>query len=314
MSATRPGIALLVALAGAACGNSADDSDQADASPPASGVACPAAAHVGSFAVIVNDEYTAVQGTVRNGVTPFLVAEVVSSDGLCQLLEPPSLFCDPACAPGTTCDSTGACIATPVAISVGAVTISGLNDPVEMDPGPPVYYYINSGTLTHPAFAEGDAIELAASGAGEVAPFALAGRGIAELVMPDTAVSIATDAPAQLSWTAPGPQGLATIHINLNIAQHGGTPGWIECEVADTGQFTIPVGLTNTLLSQSYSGFPAVALTRRSADSTTIAPGCVDFFVEATVTRAIEIPGLISCSGDDDCPDPLTCQGDLTCG
>jgi len=314
MSAARLSIPFFAAVVSTgACGSSDDDVAQVDAGGP-SGSACEASAHVGYFEVRLADGYTAVQGQVSDGVTPFLVPEVVGTDGPCRHLEPPDLFCDPACDPGTTCDESGNCIPIPSNVSVGVVTVTGLKSPVEMTARAPVFYYTNTGTLEHPGFDEGDHIHLSAGGEGDVAAFTLAGRGIAVLVMPEEAVPLTTDEPAVLSWTPPGQDGLGSVHVNLNIAQHGGTPGWIECEVPDTGNFTIPVGLTNSLLSQAYSGFPSVTITRRSADATNISAGCVDFFVESHVTLAIEIPGLISCSGPDDCPPGQTCLPDLTCG
>jgi hypothetical protein len=104
------------------------------------------------------------------------------------------------------------------------------------------------------------------------------------------------------------------MHLVLSIANHGGTPGQIECEVPDTGEFTFPLSLTDALLTLGYSGFPAVWLTRRTATSVENQLGCIQFIVQSKAGLDIAIPGLTSCSDDTDCPDGQGCGPDLTCG
>lgn len=276
--------------------------------------ACALGTRIGGFETALRDGFTSVQGTVESGVNPNLVFEVVAEDGACRLMRPPTLFCDPACGAGKTCDAAGMCVDTPGRISIGTVSVSGLSADVEMTASPPVFFYTNLGTLPHPGFIEGDELQLTASGDGDVAAFSLDARGIAALTSPNASVLLDVDQPVSLQWTVPDQPDLSEIHIDLNIAQHGGTPGWIECEVPDTGQFDLPVSLSNQLLDGGYSGFPSVILTRRSMDSVTTERGCVDWSVRSTYGFEVEIPGLISCSNNDECPDGQTCQGDLTCG
>jgi hypothetical protein len=102
--------------------------------------------------------------------------------------------------------------------------------------------------------------------------------------------------------------------VELNIARHGGTPGWIECLVEDTGEVQIPSELINALLARGFSGYPALIITRHQVDSTATEAGCVELRVESSAALDVAIPGLISCSDNGDCPEPLTCQGDLRCG
>jgi len=306
---------MLVASLGACGGSSGDDDDTSpDAGADTPRGACEAADKVGSFEAQLNDGYTSVQGRVSNAVTPYAVPDVIATADTCRLLRPPSLSCTPACEVGTTCDATGTCIPTPSDISVGQVTISGLKSSIEMTASAPVFYYVYTGSLDHPGFDEGAQIDLVAAGEGDVAAFTLHARGIAPLVVAEGPVQLLQSEAVVLSWTPPGQSDLGLVNINLNIAQHGGTPAWIDCNVPDTGEFSLPTSLTDQLLDLGFSGFPSVTLTRRSADSTSTAVGCVQLLVQAPVEREVEIPGLISCSGDDDCPDPMTCQDDLTCG
>ena len=282
-------------------------------SSPADGP-CDAAVRVGGFEAALNEQFTSVQGTVADGVTPFLVPNIVAEEGQCRLLSPPSLFCDPSCGAGTTCDADGLCIDTPSSLSVGVVTLEGLLAPVEMEANPPVFFYTNTAPLDHPGWTEGQRIDLLAAGDVGVGAFAMAAWGITELITPQEPVGLDANQPVNLTWTAAGEPNLATININLNIAQHGGTPGWIECEVADSGSFEIPLILSDQLLNSGFSGWPSVALTRRSVDSFTSDVGCIELSVQSRAVRRIDIPGLISCSGDEDCPDGQHCQVDLTCG
>ncbi len=303
--------ALLVLGSASACGSG---SSQDPLDPGTEDGVCEASTLVGSIEATLAEGFTSVQGKVVDAVAPSLVPEEVEVQGPCRLLRPPTLFCDPACAAGTTCDSTGTCVPAPDGVSIGTLTVTGLQAPVEMTASPPVYFYTNRAPLDHPGFLEGAAVIMTASGEATVEPFAVGATGIGALSSPATSVMLDKDVTVSLSWTAPASAAAAMIHIDLNIAQHGGTPGRIECEVPDTGQFDLPVSLTNRLLAAGFSGFPSLSLTRRAADHADTAVGCVQLVLQSAVTFEVEIPGLTSCSANDDCTDPETCQPDLTCG
>lgn len=302
----------LAVLALASCGGDGDDGLSIDPGPRES--ACQAESLVGTFEVILDDGFTSVQGKVENHPTPLRFAETLESDGNCALMGPPELFCDPACASGTVCGPNGQCVDEPLGISVGTVRIAGLSDAVEMSASSPVFFYNHRGPLAHPGFAESDDIVLTADGKGDVDAFALGGRGIAALQSELESVELAESQAVALTWQAPADADAGTIHIELNIAQHGGTPGWIECEVADTGSFTIPTALTDSLISRGFSGFPALTIERRSVDSEETLAGCVQFLLQSQLSLAVVIPGLTSCSDTSDCEGEETCQPDLTCG
>jgi hypothetical protein len=51
-----------------------------------------------------------------------------------------------------------------------------------------------------------------------------------------------------------------------------------------------------------------VTVTRRTADSTTLSPGCAELTVEASVVRPIQITGHTPCMRDADCPAGTTCD------
>lgn len=274
---------------------------------------CDTATRVGSLEITLDDGFTSVQGQIYNGINPGHVPMVTASEGPCRFLRPKTLICEPRCEVGTTCGDQGQCQAQPEALSIGTITIDGLTDAVEMTAGPPVFYYSHRGQLTHPAFNPGEAISMHATGVDSIEGFSLRGRGLEPLEIQETPLALKVGVPSTLRWTAPSSTSTTMVHLVLSIANHGGTPGQIDCEVADTGEFTFPLALTDALLALGYSGFPAVWLTRRTATSVDNELGCIQFVVQSNAGLDITIPGLTSCSDDTDCPDGQTCGPDLAC-
>lgn len=293
----------------------APDAAPPDAAPPLDTyAACPEATRTGQFIVELRPAFTAVQGQVADAVTPATVPIEAATEGPCALLRPPTLFCDPPCGGAEVCGSEGECVPSPINVGVGTVTVEGLTGPVSMTAGPPVWFYTHRGdALPHPAFAEGDAVTLRASG-DATAAFVLRGRGVAPLEVGVDPVTVERGQPAAIRWAPPGAPGPQKVHLDLNIANHGGTPGRVVCTVDDTGAFDVPAALVDALLDQGFSGFPTVVLTRRSGEAVDTAVGCVELAVQSVGVLDVAIDGLTSCSDDMDCPDGQRCQVDLTCG
>jgi len=274
--------------------------------------ACDANERVGAFVVELGDDYTSVEGRVADAVDPNQLQSTVATDGACRLLRPVTLVCDPPCESGTTCGPDGTCVAYPEFVDVGAVTIDGLRAPVTMTASPPVFYYTNPGTLPHPGYEAGAHIALEAAGSDGPA-FTLEGRGVSPLQVEDEALRLSRGEPAALAWVPAEGVTEARIHITLAIANHGGTPGRIECVADDTGTFAVPASLVDALLDLGYSGFPTVEIARQTADATTVPGGCVQLLVRSKRVLPVEIPGLVSCSAHDDCPAGQSCGPDLMC-
>ncbi len=270
---------------------------------------CADDARVGQLVLELRASFTSVQGAVTDGVRPIDVPVVDREAGDCRLVSPPTLFCDPACGAGTTCSASGQCVALPSNQDVGEVTITGLTAPVTMTARAPVYFYNFLGDLPHPAFAHGDAIGMSATMGPSIATV-----GVAALEVTTSSLAVARDVPSTLEWTPAAADDGVRMEVELSIANHGGTPGRILCTTDDSGAFTIPVELTNALLDRGFSGFPSVTLTRQGAGTGDTANGCVELIARSEVVVPIEIPGLTSCSTDDDCRGAETCQPDLTCG
>lgn len=266
--------------------------------------ACPLASRVGGFNLVMEDSYTAFSGAVADGVVPITVLEAVGEGGGCTLLRRNNPFCDPPCQPGTTCDFDGACIAYPQNHSVGTLEISGLVEPLTVDPVMPTYDYFST-MLMHPAFSPGSAIALAASG-GDYPAFTLRGAGVA-MIEPSAATLVMRDGdPLTVAWAKDGAGG--RVRVELNIDQHGNTPVRLVCEAEDSGTLTIPAALVSQLIGFGISGFPSVQYYRQTVDSIELAPGCVEFVVRSHQQTLLAVEGHVPCDSPDDCPDGQVCD------
>lgn len=307
---------LIGVLAAPGCGEPArgpaDEPESSDAVVAAAYAPCPAEARVGEFAVILEADYSAVEGRVATGVVPGQVREVSASEGECRLLVGRDLFCEPACTPGETCDVDGACVAYPTTESVGEVLVSGLSVPLTMKPTSIGAYTNGATSIPHPGFDEGDVIALSAPG--DALPgFALEGRGVARMSVIGEAVELARGDGLAVAW-APGGEASARVRMVLDLAHHGGIAASLECDdIADVGRFDIPAALVSALLDIGVAGFPTLAVARRTADSEVIANGCVELSVISEVVLPVVVPGVTSCASDEDCPETQTCHFDLTC-
>ncbi len=262
---------------------------------------------------------TSMVGQVNDGPTPELtIWELTNEQGGCQLLVPRTPFCDPACGSGSACVEDGQCMAHPQSRSVGTVQLTGLRtedgaSTFAIEPIANNYQPSASIKLQYPPFAEGDPVRLE-TGGGDYAPFVLQSQGIAALeLVGDGAVPLAPDQPVMLQWAPPGQAGIARIQVALNIAHHGGERGKITCDVEDSGSLEIPASLVTELIGLGVSGFPMISITRAAVGHTTIEPGRVELVVFSRVERAVEIPGLTSCTEDAHCPTGQTCQLDMRC-
>jgi len=294
------------------CGE-ADGTTSTDSTNAGPYAACAEEEHVGSFEMTLKETFTSVQGTVTNGVRPSDVSEVTSTEGTCKLLQPKTLFCDPMCGSGETCNDDGTCVVLPSNQSVGVVSVTGLTAEVSMEARSPVFYYNHVGDLPHPAFQAGDEVMLSAA-AEDIGPFSITTTGISALTLTTENMRLERDAPGVLDWEASTAHDSTKIEIELNIANHGGTPAKVRCLSDDSGHFEIPASMVNALLDLGFSGFPSVSLTRAASNVATTDYGCVEFRAQSTTVLSVNIDGLISCSDNSDCPTDQTCQADLTCG
>jgi len=282
-----------------------DDDD--DTTPPELRGACAFEDKVGLFVVQHEEAYSYVQGEVRDGVVPITILENVVEEGDCILWRANNPFCDPPCQPDETCDLDGECIPYPTNMDVGTVTVTGLNEAVEMEPpggGMPATYYDTQ--MPHPAFDPGAEIELVATG-NEIGGFTLHGEGFAPIEIPDEPWVVVEGQPLEVTWTTDS-SSRATVWVRLNIDQHGTTPVEVWCDVADSGSMSIPSEVVDTLVGYGVSGFATGTIYRHTLDSVDGDTGCIEFEVVSRLPADLQVEGHIPCDSPDDCPEGMECD------
>jgi hypothetical protein len=286
-----------------------------EAPPPPQGYQpCPSATQVGYFRIELTPDFTGVEGAVSDGVIPDRLPVEVRRSGECRLFTRVGYTCAPECAVGQTCAGPPrGCIPLPRDRNVGAVTVNGLKAPLVMTPTMPGNFYTNTDELPKPAFDPGTEIRLSAAG-GEYTPFAMRVFGISALTISDAPILVESGKAVRVAWTPAGGTGGGRIQVVLNINHHGTGTNYVECDVADSaGAVDISAELITELVRRGFSGWPSVEITRRSVDSATIAPGCVQFSVVSQVSRPVNVAGLTSCREPEDCPAGQVCNIELAC-
>jgi hypothetical protein len=283
---------------------------------------CTPEMRVGGFSILLvdkqesNPEYATFAGQVRDGVDPFTYLRTDTTNGSCRLTAKPT--CSTACSPPQVCGVGDACAPEPTSVSVGAVDVTGLTIPITgLDLRNGLYNKdLSSGT--YPPLSAGTPLTLSATG-GAYSPLMLTISGIEPLEFAGTGITVNRGQALAFTWTAPA-KVTGKIQATLNIAYHGGGRYQIDCDFDDDGSGEIPAALIDKLLDQGTAGFPTLALTRRSVDSTTVASlGCVEFEVNAFRQREVTVcpmPNkcIITCGADKPpCPTGQACGNDKKC-
>jgi hypothetical protein len=308
-----PPLALMLLAAG--CGA---ESMQPPSAPDSGASADPQAATGGFVIDLVaaregKSAYTAVLGKVYGGPVPATVIWSATEEGSgCQLLTPRVPFCSPGCGGAAACVENGQCQAYPAALNLGRVQVSGLGAAsFNMDPISGSYQPGASVSLPYPPLAEGAPVSVSTGGGGLPALSATA-RGIAPLALQGS-YTLTSGQPLPVLWTAPADPAASQIEVALDISHHGGSKGKITCRVPDSGALEIPASQVSGLLALGVAGYPTIIVTRVASGTAAGAPG-VSLRVTASVEQSVEIPGLRSCTRNQDCPANQTCRADLTCG
>lgn len=246
-----------------------------------------------------------------------VVWDLIQEKDGCKLFEPRTPFCDPACERPTECVEDSVCGAEQTCFDAGTVSLKGLQNTEGKETLSLMYvgkrYTFNTSTVRSPPFTEGDSVTLEASGA-EVEAFIIESRGVAPLeVLSTDGILMDRGKPVAVSWTAATIADNSRIEIRVDISHHGGQRGEVVCEVADTGTFEIPADVVTALIDLGVAGFPSLTVERFALGSTTITTGRVNLRVSSIEERMIEIPGVVSCTNDLDCPEGQTCQDNFMC-
>jgi hypothetical protein len=265
----------------------------------------------------ITQGYTAVLGKLYDGPTPSALAwKEASESGGCKLLKPDAPFCETPCGSGALCVENGKCQDFPKSVTAGRVEVKGIKTKAgaaafAMDPLLNSYQPAAGTVLEFPPFAEGEAVTFSAAGDSAVDAFTLTAAGISPLAILNDTIVLEDGKPIALRWTAPANPAGSSVSVLVDISHHGGTKGKIECDVPDNGSLDIPAAMVDELKALGVAGFPKLEASRKAAAIQ--AGGNVKLVLESMVVMDLSIPGLISCSGNEDCPSGQTCQDDLQC-
>lgn len=266
-------------------------------------------------------EGTDVTGVVKDGADLNNYGETaVSSANGCTLYKLLAPSCASANA-GADCDvSTEVCTATdtctkqPTKKNVGTATVTGVQtttgtSPFELTLSSNSYLTGGDVSLVYPGFTEGAPIKISASGA-DYPAFDVTAKGIAQLVLGASTYKVNATSDLALTWTPPGSASDARIQATVNLSHHGGSKGYIACDVADTGTLTISKDQLSGLINMGVAGYPTLVVTRRSTGVASLSAGQVLLSVEASITPIFSVDGYTSCTEADnsECPSGQICN------
>lgn len=261
---------------------------------------------------------TAIIGTVGDRIAPErTIWEPSREEGGCRLNIPRSPLCDPGCG-RDVCVEDDTCKPDRAQLDVGTVTIRGVMTNAGASEVELISirntYQSGTTTLPYPAFDEGDAITLSATGACSIPAFEIEASGIAALqVIDEGEYIVADDEELTMRWMPAEEAGASQVQIRLDISHHGGSKGKLECDVEDNGAFTLPAALVSELLALGVAGFPSIVLERRAIETAQLPHGRVALRVYEYAERFVTIPGLVSCTADEHCPSGQICGEGKAC-
>lgn len=253
-----------------------------------------------------NDQTTDFIAICKDGPMPQKIYDTVLTEGCLHLHVPTYPFCD-ACGSQALCIMDDSCAPYPSKISVGSMSVSGaanVDGETAFDVQEIVKRY--SESMSYPPFNEGDIVTITVGGTDSVPSFTLQTPGVAPLVLLNEAPILCEDGQdIELKWTAPTKNINSKIQILIDISYHGGTKAQITGECDDDGSQIVSGAMLDQLKSYGIAGYPRVDMKRITKG--TNAETHVEFTIESNLSVYLDIPGLVSCNGDGECPNGGTC-------
>lgn len=244
--------------------------------------------------------YTSISGRAYSGpvLTP-VIETPVKSNGECAVYAFSQQSCIPACSTTQTCVATNTCKDNPTVVKLGDVTVSGMgSSALKLSNVSGQYQYPLD--ITYPGFAEGDTLTLSATG-DHYPAFSVSAKGIAPLELSANSYMIDTGTALEIKWTAGSAAVGAKVNLGLNISKHGGSAGYLSCDVGDTGSYTIPADLITELINLGVAGFPQLTITRTTTGEAPVSTGAIEFVVKAVAIPNLQVKGYCSCFNDGEC-------------
>lgn len=258
--------------------------------------------------------YSEITGFMYDGApTELVIWDKKKTEGDCSLYTPRTPFCE-ACGAGQVCVDTNTCRTPPGTHEVGSVSLTGLTPPSGTNPLvlTPVTNasgttYLSAETLPVPPCTAGGAVTMTVAGQGDYPPFSIQTQCIPPLVVTNTSFAIQSAKAFTLTWT---PSTLATTRVQLtfDLSHHGGSKGKIICDTADTGSLTVSGALMESLIALGVTGYPKAYVNRIITGTATVGTGQAQLKIYSDQDYVAELPGLVSCQNDTECPTGQTCQ------
>ncbi len=233
-----------------------------------------------------------ILGQLNDGPGPTF-HRVTMEQGQCVYLELQPGLCDPPCGGDEVCDAFGECQAYPVGLSAGVLTVTGIGDPVVIEPQEwyPGLYYGPFG-LPVDLFQTGETVTAAFAG-DQLPPMNLQALGVEPMdtLLADEEFVIVQGQDNVFTWM-PGPDPAARVDVVINatnVAHGAPLSDIIRCTGPDDGELTIPRDLVDAFpleeIPDSCIHFdcPPSELTRYSTSATDVDGQTILLIVRSTV-------------------------------
>ena len=206
---------------------------------------------LGGFSVDVNRNGGTFSGVYLDGPDPGIL-DPVFEDGVCVLYRYVPRECDPPCDPPLTCAFDETCRPWPSYVSVGTVSVTGTDPPLQVAPTEYNVYYTQE--VYEGLFGPGDHLTVSASGSADVEPFEVTVAGVPLLEPYEQTVTMVEGEPLEITWeVADGPDD-AVVRVHLDNDHHG-ISAYLECEApSSAGHIVVSEAAVQEMIDVGASG------------------------------------------------------------